>query len=199
MQNQVEVMRIVRVPPLGKLVVFVGNQRFENLSEIRDPATKQRVLAAVGDLIAFAGNYQVLVDAGLAAPIAKPVEPIDQQSNQEKVQQEFLASLEKNLLTTEQSPTPTPSTFSFLTQRPRRPRPTAVNQPLNLVEQINSIFQDKVASDPDLANESVELQQSLSGGLQIVVNNKLYDQPDDIPNEKIKLALKMALKEWESS
>lgn len=199
MRSEVELMRIVRVPPLGKLVVAIGNQRYEQIGDISDASARQRALAAIGDLITFAGGYQVLVDAGLAAPLAQPQVQEEIPISQEKRQEAFLASLQQDLVTTEQAVAPPSSTFSFLTQRPRRSRPVAITEPLSLVEQINEIFQRQLATDSTLSQHKIELQQALSGGLQIVVDGQVYTRPDDIPNKEIQLALKMALKEWETA
>ena len=51
MRRELEVMRVLRVPPLGKLVVEVDNVRYENLAEITDEKAKRVLLAAIGELI----------------------------------------------------------------------------------------------------------------------------------------------------
>ena len=73
MRRELEVMRILRVPPLGKLVAEVNGERYQNLSEITDEKARRVLLAAIGELIDFAGSYQALVDAGVASPAAHTI------------------------------------------------------------------------------------------------------------------------------
>jgi hypothetical protein len=66
MDKPIEVMRIVRRPPLGKLVVEQNGRQFERLAEVNHPQAAQMMLAAIGELVAFAGGYEALVAAGFA-------------------------------------------------------------------------------------------------------------------------------------
>ncbi|MCZ7666008.1 MAG: hypothetical protein M5U34_01560 [Chloroflexi bacterium] len=57
MRKEIEMMRILRVPPLAKLVVEANEERYESLSDVANPQVQQRLLAAIGELIAFSGGY----------------------------------------------------------------------------------------------------------------------------------------------
>ena len=72
MQNEVEIMRVLRVPPMGKLVVSFNGQRYESIAELSEENVRQLMQAAIGELITFAGGYQTLVDAGVAPSLAAP-------------------------------------------------------------------------------------------------------------------------------
>ena len=72
MQNEIEIMQILRVPPMGKLVVSFNNQRYESINQVPDAKVRQLMQAAIGELITFAGSYQKLVDAGVAPPLNTP-------------------------------------------------------------------------------------------------------------------------------
>ena len=69
MREELELMRIMRVPPMGKLVILMGDKRYEKLSDIKDSRLKRRVITAIGELMGFAGGYQALVDADVAPPL----------------------------------------------------------------------------------------------------------------------------------
>lgn len=72
MQKPLEIMRIVRIPPLGKLVVDLGGQQYQSADQMPDARQRQMVLAALGELISFAGGYDTLVKAGYAPPLVPP-------------------------------------------------------------------------------------------------------------------------------
>ena len=38
MDNEIEVMRVIRVPPMGKLVVEVNGKRYEQLGDVSNAA-----------------------------------------------------------------------------------------------------------------------------------------------------------------
>ena len=45
MRRDLEVMRVLRVPPMGKLVAEVDGERYETLSEITDEKARRVILA----------------------------------------------------------------------------------------------------------------------------------------------------------
>jgi hypothetical protein len=201
MRKEIEVMQVLRLPPLGKLVVSVNNTRYEKISELGEGNKKRLLLAAIGELVDFAGGYQELVNAGVA-PMIKQVPVQDDgtfstSSELGEQQKRFLANLEaeRNAIRNAASSKPNISVFSG-----RRPSPSAANsnQIDNLVEQIDLILQKYLQEDPEMANHSIHLMQSPAGGLQIKIDGELFQRPREIQNKKIQLMIKQALKEWES-
>jgi hypothetical protein len=196
MPNKLEVMRIVRVPPLSKLVVEIRDNSYNNLQEIPDAAVQRRILAAIGDLIVFAGGYQQLVDAGVAPPLSTP--PASQPHPTEtaelrKRQEQFLAQLTH---ATEEEPEISPSSISLLGNF-RRKRPAAP-RPLSLAEQIDEILQEKIASYPQLAGRKINIVADPKGGLRILVDGRYYNRPSEIEEKGIAGLIKLAIKEWEA-
>ena len=203
MPKEIEVMQVLRVPPMSKLVVSVNDKRYERLSELKEGKTKRLLLVAIGELIDFAGGYQELVDAGVAPrlkstasadntpkPASSPVELQDQQ-------QRFLANLEaeRNAIRNTASSKPHVSVLSGL-------RPSMkTNQPPvnNLIEQIDKILQAHLQNEPELAEQSIHFLQSPAGGLQIEIDGQVYQRPREIEDKRIQFVIKRALKEWESS
>jgi hypothetical protein len=210
MISELEVMRVLRLPPRGKLVVEIGNRRYEQLSQIEDLALRQRATAAVGELIDFAGGYQVLVDAGVApapilnSPTAGKTGPLDDEELRRR-QEEFLESLERerDALKMAASALKRRPAIPLITPKPlpeNNPIPTRVEGPEakpTLVEQIDAVLQKYLAVDSSLANRSIHLEQAPGGGLRICVDGRHFQRPGDIEERAIQLALKMALKEWE--
>lgn len=209
MKDELEIMRIWRVPPLGKLVVEINGQRYASLAELKEPKQKQRILAAIGELVSFAGEYQTLVDAGVAPAITPPAaRAIPESATDELTQEqaEFLARLEAQR-------------DELAARKPRRglvgrgePEPLvtftetgdvkpadAPPRPKSIAEQIDAILQKQLAADPGLAGRPISLEQGASGGLRIKVDGVYYDKPTDVPDKDVQLAIKMAVKEWNAA
>lgn len=220
MRNEIEIMRVLRVPPLGKLVVEINEQRYEELSQIADSKLKQRILAAIGELVTFAGGYPNLVDVGVApallppAPKPTPADAEDAPVSPELARQQeaFLARLEAEHgeLTTQ----PTRGRFRLFD----RPEPVTNAQPLvaftptgdvkpigeapkpqSIAEQIDAILQKHLALDPKMAGRIIHLRQNAAGGLLIEVDGKRYEKPADIADKDVQLVIKMAVKEWNAA
>jgi hypothetical protein len=213
MQRELEVMRVFRLPPRGKLVIEVGERRYDSLAEVKDPALRQRLTAAIGELVTFAGGYDILVDAGVAplltpsatgpgAPAASSAASLTEQ------QAAFLESLERQrdeLKQVAEAPKRRPALASLIMgNNPPRPvtetplEPITEPPKLTIVEQIDRILQKHLATDSRLAHRSIHLEQAPGGGLRIVVDGKYYQRPAEIEEKEIQLFIKMALKEWEA-
>jgi len=222
MRDEIEVMRVIRVPPMGKLVIEAGGQRLEKLHEIQSDRVKQRVLAAIGELITFAGGYRALENAGLAPPLEPPRGRAAREAEQEPLtpaQEAFLASLEGQLrATAEGEPAPAAAQLE-----PEMPPPVAepaepvaetaapaaeTSEPagetpdtpasVNLVAEIDEILQKHVAAAPGLAQRSIHVRQVPAGELEILVDGKSHRHPKEIEEKAVRLVIKKALKEWES-
>lgn len=205
MRNEIEVMRVMRVPPIGKLVVQVGNQRLQSLADVKDESLKRRLMAAIGELIVFAGGYDTLLDAGVAPPLprglggdmeAKPKEEEALTPEQEA----FLMSLEKELKATIQGdPSAAPKDLAELEVRLEAPvTPATPSSSLNLVAEIDDILQKHLARDPEFKNRDIHVEQPAAGTLRIRVDNRYYEHPKEIEETNVRQVIKKALQEWES-
>lgn len=200
MRRELEVMRVWRVPPLGKLVIEVDDQRYQNLSEITDEKARRVLLAAIGEMIDFAGSYQVLVDAGVApalGPAKEASPPLEQQ------QAEFLARLEKERDALKGTPPPKPPLAVLggakLSEEALAAQEAARKRPLSVAEQIDEILQKHVAATPDMVERSIHLVQNPAGGILIEVDGKKFGKPADIPEPVIQELIKRAVKEWDAA
>ncbi|RMG92334.1 MAG: hypothetical protein D6706_17110 [Chloroflexi bacterium] len=217
MQNEMEVMRIIRLPPLGKMVVEVNGRRYTHLSEIEGESDRRRLLAAIAELVTFAGGYEVLAETGLVPPVsgASTSKPRSQQPAMPKTAEEtpeqrrLLAEMELKRdalksMPREQRPFP----LSGLVPKPKvdvesikpmipspEERPTSS---LTIIQQIDQILQKHVQATPQTASRSIHLVEDPAGGLRIEVDGKFYTRPSEIEDVTIKMLIKRALKEWES-
>ncbi len=201
MRDEIEVMRVLRTPPLGKLLVSAGGVRLSSLSEVQDPALRQRLLAAIGELIVFAGGYNQLSEAGVAPPLegATPARPADAPLTAE--QEAFLSSLERELKATvskdkDKGTLPGAQTAADLSRQ--LDMLEAEGSSINLVADIDRILQRRLAAEPSLAGRSIHLEQPPDGPLRIRVDNRIYEHPRDIEDATVRLILRQALAEWES-
>ncbi|MCA9939093.1 MAG: hypothetical protein KC418_10635 [Anaerolineales bacterium] len=187
MDRELEVMTALRLPPLGKLVVKVGNHRYEKLEELPVGPLRQRVLAAIGELVSFAGGYDTLVEAGLA-PAIRPTE------TPEAIQERQEAFLQTLSAPSEEPATPT-SRRPSLTGRATPPPPPPMQT--DIAAQINAILQRHLQATPEMAGRRVRLIGGASGTLQIEVDGRFYASPGQIPDSAVQLLLKKALRDWD--
>ncbi|MCL4868535.1 MAG: hypothetical protein KJ063_06195 [Anaerolineae bacterium] len=190
MRKEIELMRVLRVPPLGKIVVEMGDNRYLNLNEIPQAEAKRRILAAIGDLVVFAGGYQKLVDADVAAPLAAaeraPAPPLAQTRD--------LAPSPPQAAAVEKPSAPAVKT-SITGPLSDSPSPTMIS----IAAQIDEILQQHLQADPVLARRNIHLRQSAAGGLIIEVDGHAYKRPNEIDDPHVREVIKRALKEWERS
>lgn len=202
MDNEIEVMRVFRVPPMGKLVVEVNGQRYERLDEVTNAPLKQRLMAAIGELISFANGYKTLEDAGVAPPII--AESRSQPSVQEAVSPElearraaFISSLERERDAMAAKADLAPSPVNIISAA-AKDESLAPERPSGIVGQIDTILQRYIRAEPKLQGRSIHLEQAPAGGLRINVDGQVYQRPAEIKEKEIQLVIKMALKEWEA-
>lgn len=197
MREEIELMRIMRVPPLGKLVVQEGGNRYEMLSEVQDERLRRRIITAIGELMGFAGGYQALVDEGVAPPLTAqtPSGGLQSKAAALKEQQDrFLDRLEqeRERLAQANATRSVPDPSASVVQEAKK-------EPASIVEQIDKILQRYVASSDMYSSRSIHLIQGREGNVKIEVDGRVYDRPRDIDEKPIQLMIKRALKEWEAT
>lgn len=63
-------------------------------------------------------------------------------------------------------------------------------------EQIEDIFRAKLKSDPELLEYEIDFGTGEDHTLEIWVNNKKYKSISELPNERLKVAFREAVKQW---
>jgi hypothetical protein len=86
-----------------------------------------------------------------------------------------------------------PAPLSYLLERSHS-QPKA--GPESLAGQINKILQEQIAAGP-LAEKKVEVVDSPSGGIQILLDADHYEGIDQVPDEEVRAAIRAAVKTWE--
>jgi hypothetical protein len=199
MQNEIEIMRVLRVPPMGKLMISFNNQRYASIDEISEANIRQLFKTAIGELITFAGGYQKLVDAGVAPPLSALQSAAGRSLSEAEEAEQFIDRLEREKEELKSAgPKSPPTLLANMRRRPATSQ-TSANKMLSLVEQVDAILQRHLLADPELAGRKIHLVQDAKGGLIIDVDGKRYERPRDIENPQIQMMIKQALKEWEST
>jgi hypothetical protein len=70
---------------------------------------------------------------------------------------------------------------------------------LSIAEQIDLILQRQIKANPEMMNRGIRLEQSPTGGLQILADGKQYEKPADIEDVAVQGIIKTAVKEWNST
>jgi hypothetical protein len=188
---------------MGKLVVEVNGHRFENLAEVPNPSLRQRLMAAVGELIVFTDGYNTLVEAGVAPPLMVDSRghlggqgPVS--DSIERRQAAFLANLERErdvLAAQAKMVAVDPAT---IVAAAKKGKPTLIKRPTSILSQIDEILQKYIAAEPNFEGRSIHFEQAPAGGLRIKVDGEVYQKPAEIKDKEVQLVIKMALKEWEA-
>ena len=198
MQNPVVAMRVLRMPPMGKLVVEVNKNRYEKWEDVTDENVQRLLLAAIGELIVFADGYENLVEAGVAPPIVAPASESERPLAER--QAEFLSSLEAEKNAAQATQTK-PSSFvaRAAIQPGQKPASATPTPPKTIVQQIDAILQKHLIANPELNEHDIHLRQDANGGLRIVVDGTSYASPKEIEDPHIQSVIKRTLQEWERS
>lgn len=199
MESEIEVLNVVRVPPMGKLMVRVGKEKYQHISQVKDPEIRQRLMTAIGELVVFADGYEALEAEGVAPPLSTEIrekKPIVSQSLEER-QAEFLTSLQQEA--SELYASDTEHSASEYAVGAIESDRTGDTGPLSIVGQINPILRKHVAADENLQGRKIELDQDAKGGLIIQVDERYFKRPDEIEDPDVRRVLRAALKEWDST
>ncbi|HXW01632.1 MAG TPA: hypothetical protein VEC93_24690, partial [Anaerolineae bacterium] len=195
----VELLRLLRDPQSGQLMVEIAGRRYTKLAEIADKEIGQYILKLAAHLLAFT-NGMIATDAGLKSlsapkvgetpmPMVAPT-PVSQlpgpaagsgQSQPAMVQPSFspqpASPVEAALLASiraQSAAPPPPPQRRGLFGRPK-PAPAEPLLPeLNLAAQINDIVQARLRYSPLAPTTQLQITSDPGGGILINVNGLVY-------------------------
>ena len=78
----------------------------------------------------------------------------------------------------------------------KKPEPEKDIKSLSIVQQIDTVLQDHLATSP-LAGRGIRLQESIQGGVEVYVGLQKFEAVEDVPDAEIKAAIRSAIAEWE--
>ena len=222
-----EILRLFSDPERGEFCVHVVGRCYHRLVEVSDQAIGQTILETTSHLLqfshgmlatddglgtmpvpSFGGKVQVLklgspsafegeaavptpASSGLQFDSQQPVTPVPLRE-QERFLQQLMRQSE--LLSEE-----TRERRGWFGGRRGRKKSSAQPLPgLNLAEEINRIFQSKLALSP-LAKTDAEIESDPEGGIRIRVGTTYYATPDEVPDASLRDMLKRSIADWEQS
>ncbi len=223
-----ELLRFLKHPQTGRLVIEVAGQQYHKLTDIDDREVGQYILELAAHLLAFT-NGVVATDVGVKSvylpkvgptpaplvkftPITQLPDPDDvapPETETEEAPSEPLvpppppeaeAAFLASLQAQPPRPEPAPPQRRGIFGRPAKPAEEPVLMPqFNLADEINKIVQARLVSSPLTNVAKIEILSDLSGGIRINVDGHIYSSPDDVPDPEAKELIKAAIKQWERS
>ncbi|MGQ9601006.1 MAG: hypothetical protein ACUVWZ_16560 [Anaerolineae bacterium] len=206
-----EVMRVLRDESSGALVVEVEGQRYRRLTEIRDGRVGRRVLWAIADLLRFAEEVPLETVArtmpATAAPPpapqpevapAAPPTPASELSAKAppEIEEEFLRRLKEGRLTEEGKEPSRPAGSGFLRRKATKPSLKPA-EPRTFVDEIEDILQEFIRTSVVPVDKPAHVHTGPDGALEIEVDGRVYERPDDVPDPVVRGLIKAAVEEWE--
>jgi hypothetical protein len=199
-QKPFEVFRVVRMGPMGKLMVEVGGQRYSTIVDIKDGAVGRRVLLAVQELGEFVGPHGAWKLPAMHRQGELAEYPAEREPELTVEQQEFLAQLEAT------SPDGAieergAGVVEFLQQKssPSAQKAGAASEPevKSFVDELEELLQVRMTGRPEMSGRSVHFRSTPEGELRIEVDGREYEAIEDIPDSEIVAELRATISDWE--
>ena len=211
-----EILRLVSDPDRHDFCVQVADRSYRRLVDVADQSIGQRILEGITRLLQFS-NGMVATDDGigmvplpslgaavatpLPSPPAPPAADAPTSSSEPPLpappneQERFLRELMSATPAAPPESVQPPSLIGSLRGTWKKRSPDS-SPALNLVTEINRIFQSKLGVSP-LANTDAQVEAGPDGGVRIRVGVVYYNSPDDVPDARLRELLKLSIAEWE--
>jgi hypothetical protein len=224
-----ELLRLLRHPQTGDLIVEVAGNRYTKLADVDDKEIGQYLLELIGHLLVFS-NGMIATRAGVKSvylpkvgetplPLTKPTpiselpdpaafgpsppsekpEPTPSESELVPPPPPEAEAAFRASLQGRSSQEPPQPQRGGLFGRPKPKSEAAVPSSFNLAEEINQIVQTRLMVSPLSATTDIEIVSDPSGGIQIKVDGISYASPDDISDPEVRTLIKESIKQWERS
>jgi hypothetical protein len=72
-----------------------------------------------------------------------------------------------------------------------------MSEPLNLVEEIDALVQERLRGRPDLAARDIRLTEDATGRPLICVGQQRYRSAGAIPDEEVRILIQETIQAWE--
>lgn len=211
-----ELLRLLRDPGSGQLIVQIGEQRYTKLADIDDKKIGQFILKLAAHFLAFTGGM-IVTDVGvksvynpkvravpepiIAPPVSMPQVTVPAQPTPKiEVPQPPLLKSSPEIGATLSSfslPTAGPAASRGLFGRPKPAATPSLLPTINLAKEINEIVQNRLMYSPLASNTKIEISSAIDGGIRINVNGTIYSSPDEVPDLDAKTLIKESIKQWE--
>jgi hypothetical protein len=184
--DSVELLRVWRDLTDGMLVVEIGGKRFRSLNELRSADLERRFLNVVRDLDTLSTLPRKAPAPSSPARDETPPATARPQPPPEEGQPTSMGpgAMLRQMRRVAMGQTPEP-----VEQKPER----------SIADQIEDLLQARLAEMPSFSGREVHVRPSLSGGVRIEVDGKVYDGVGDVDDDDVRDLLAGVVREWEES
>jgi len=186
-----EEVRLWREEEGGPLVVEVGGQTYYHMSDVQSRAVRRQLVALAADLIHFTGLLP-----SVEQPLPETGEWRESLRQAIKVQPPPPPPAEAPALEEPISPDLPKHRLFELLERPRNLPEKPPGEP-SFVDEIERIIQRRLLEGPRWMDKEVHVRASPDGGIQILVDDKVYASPQEVPDEWVRKLIEDSVKEWE--
>jgi hypothetical protein len=183
--DSVELLRVWRDLTDGALVVEIGGKRFRSLNELRGADLERRFRNVVRDLDALSTPPRRAPAPSSSARDETPpatARPQPPEGAQPTSMGPGAMLRQMRRVAMGQGPEP-------VEQKPER----------SIADQIEDLLQARLAEIPSFSGREVHVKPSLSGGVRIEVDGKVYDGVGDVDDDDVRDLLAGVVRDWEES
>jgi hypothetical protein len=164
-----EILRVLRDPSGGMLSIRMNGRLYRSIGEIDSPQTRETLYDALRALDQFAQRPSP--GSATSQPLATSTTVIPSPSAVTPTETEVLAAVQ--------------------TVKPQ------ILPPASMAEQIEDILQGILVETPQMAHRAIHIHQALDGGVRIEVDDRSFDEAEDIPDPSVRALIQNAIREWE--
>ena len=165
-----ELLRVLQTQD-DNIAVIVGGRIYSSLQEMKaDPAVESKFLHTARAIAKFAEDAENILNATAApTPSTTPIRAATTLS----------VSNSQTLSAEEQS--------------------AAEAEAQTVAGQIERFLQERLAGTPEMAGRSIHIHSSPSGGVQIMVDDGVFESVEDITDSSARSVIEAAIRDWETT
>lgn len=192
------VLNILRDENDGRLIVQMGGTAYRTLRH--SPDAKETFTALMKELsgVIMTPDEQTAPPKPAApapAPTPAPAEPEPVSPPADRTKSDEVAEpLPGDLPSFRLDDNPIPKKSGLF----RAPAADAEVPELNIVDAIEAYLQHKIATTPEFSGRQIHVMQALHGGVNIRVENEIFESVDDIDDDTTRQFVKSTIEEWQS-
>jgi hypothetical protein len=174
-----EVLRVLRPPEGGALMIEMEGMRYRNVNEIKDQKHGLELVDVVMELQQFLG-----LDLVTSLAAAETAEPTSAAAEPPPIEKPSMNPIKQMMILRDRE------------LRKAREKRESAPQPTTIVEEIEAILVKRLIGSP-FEGRSIHMRPGLHGGAHIDVDGHGYASIEDVADEDVKAFLKSVIAEWE--
>jgi hypothetical protein len=202
-----EVLRLLRDPQTGQIVIASGRHKYWRLSDVSDKLVGRKILEVTAHLLHFTQG-RLSTQHGIESiptPAIKPlsqsfvVEPEPRQVGLLQAHHSLRRESAVPQTTAGAVPGPARSRGGFLARLGQKDETPSATPGLNLAAEINDIVQARLTQSSLSQQVTLQITAAPAGGIRIWVDGAIYQTPAEIPDLAVRGLIQTSIEEWEKS